>query len=386
MLIDNAANFRFLSELYALDAPSATLLCEYPSSNSDQTIFRNTTDFIIHDPFPPPPPQLLKTLGPHHLMCGWGNRIPVTSQLAPPNSLCDHWQKVFGHDGCPHWKPFEPSDQHIVLFPHQSIQTSSQAIDPAINYALHSKEVIEKIDCPQAEVFDSVRFPCIVKLSHGYAGLGNFLLQSASDETAMRQQLKQHWPESTLVINSVIEDIVSDHGVQFYLRKDGTVVWLGLTEQQFNASKRWCGGTYSSGLQTELIEPFTPIVEATAKYLHSQGCFGVVGVDILTNRAGECFLVDVNPRLTGITPFLIASRIFERDFGYTHGSYAASFRYNGNIEGLLQHADSYDDAKVLVLAAVEQSADDQPHTTCHISVSSESETTTTRIFLELAAR
>ena len=66
----------------------------------------------------------------------------------------------------------------------------------------------------------------------------------------MRKQLKRNWPDATVVINSVIENIVGDFGIQFYLHRDGSVVWLGLTEQHFNQAKRWCGGTYSNHLQT----------------------------------------------------------------------------------------------------------------------------------------
>ena len=178
MVIKFSDDVRFLAELYHNDAPSACLLAEYPSSNSDETVFQNKTQFIIHDPFPPPR-ELLTSLGPHHLMCCWGDSLPVTSQVAPPAMLTQHWQRVFGDNGVPNWKNFDASDRFITLFPHQSISPARQLVDPAINYELHSKEVIEKIDCPQAKIFDSIQPPCLVKLSHGYAGLGNFFIRSA---------------------------------------------------------------------------------------------------------------------------------------------------------------------------------------------------------------
>ena len=248
MPIEIPDNLRFLSELYVTDSPESCLLTEYPSSNSDETRFQNNTSFIIHDPFPPPKRELLKCLGPHHLMCGWGNHLPVTSEVPPPDLLLNHWERIFGSGGIPIWTEFNPSDRFITLFPHQSLTVEQQVIDPATNYELHSKEVIEKIECSQAEVLDSVKPPCIVKLSHGYAGLGNFMIHSSDDEKAMRDQLTKHWPDSALVINSVIENVVGDYGVQFYLCHDGSVVWLGLTEQHFNESKRWCGGSFTLSL------------------------------------------------------------------------------------------------------------------------------------------
>ena len=86
----------FLSELYFEDAPESRLLAEYPSSNSDDTVFQNRSQFVIHDPFPPPRTELLKVLGPHHLMCGWGNHLPVTSQIKPPAVLLEHWSRLLG--------------------------------------------------------------------------------------------------------------------------------------------------------------------------------------------------------------------------------------------------------------------------------------------------
>lgn len=291
-MIETLPELRFLSELYKADAPDAWLLAEYPSSNSDGTIFQNKTQFIIHDPFPPPPPELLKILGPHHLMCGWGNEVVVTSQISPPPILLDHWKRVLGEDGVPSWKSFEqhaPSGQFITLFPHQSLESERQVIGPETNYELHSKQVIEKIDCPQADVLDSIEPPCIVKLSHGYAGLGNFMIQSQSDVDAMRSQLDRHWPSAVLVTNSIIENVAGDFGVQFYLRRDGSIVWLGFTEQKFTEKNKWCGGTYSFELQSELFDELSKIVQPAGQYLASQGYFGLVGIDILRNSANEFF-------------------------------------------------------------------------------------------------
>lgn len=371
--IETLPELEFLSELYAQDSPESRLLAEYPSSNSDETRFQNKTKYIIHDPFPPPPRELLLTLGPHHLMCGWGKRVAVSSQVPPPVQLLDHWQRVFGDDGIPDWQPINGESTYFTLFPHQSLPDAQQSIDPEVNYRLHSKEVIELIDCLQAEVLPSVHPPCIVKLSHGYAGLGNFLIRDENDEVTMRRRLQVHWPDAVLVINSIIENVTGDFGVQFYLRRDGTMVWLGFTEQHFDNNKKWCGGTYSAKLQGELFDSFCTMIKPVGAYLHTQGYFGVVGIDILRDSSNKFYLVDVNPRLTGITPFLMASRIFAKD-GNDEGVYAASCRFNGGIEALIDAAVKVNDARVLVLSAFEDDLDkSNPTTICHLSVSSDSQ-------------
>lgn len=376
----------FLSELYAQDAPDAVLLAEYPSSNSDETQLQNRSKYLIHDPLPPPNRALLKVLGPHHLMCGWGRYLPVASEIPPPPELIAHWQKHFGNAGCPIWLPLSlaasgetstacaEQPQYITLFPHQALPPQQQCVDPDINYELHSKKVIEQIDCSQATVLDSITPPCIVKLSHGYAGLGNFIVRNQADLAKLQQQRNSLWPEAQWVVTDIIENITGDFGVQFYLRKDASVVWLGLTEQHFDAHQRWCGGTFSASLQHDLFDSLCGIVEPVGEYLHRHGYFGLVGVDILRDSAGRFFLVDVNPRLTGITPFLMASRIFARRDGLHEGVYQASQRFPGAIEQLLGAAENVPDAKVIVQSVFEQtSSAAELATTCHISVSSHSQ-------------
>ena len=377
------AEFDFLSELYRDDAPDARLLAEYPSSNSTETQFQNQSKFIIHDPFPPPRRELIKVLGPHHLMCGWGRHVDVTSDIEPPTILLDHWRKIFGDAGCPNWVPFDPNANYITLFPHESLPPERQVVDPETNYALHSKEVIARIDCPQAEVLESIEPPCIVKLSHGYAGLGNFLVKDSSDEVAMREELAKHWPDAELVVNSIIEGITGDFGVQFYLHRDGSMVWIGLTEQLFDENNRWCGGKFSASQQTQLRDELCRIVEPVGAYLHGCGYFGLVGIDILRDLNNDFYLVDVNPRLTGVSPFLVASRLFTRD-GLNEGIYQASCCFNGTYEQLITAAESKSNAKVVLLSAIEeQKNSSETKTTCHLSVTSNSQSTNQQVLVEL---
>ena len=370
MPLEIRPDVRFLSELYASDVPDAVLLAEYPSSNSDQTRFQNRVRFIIHDPYPPPRRELLKILGPHHLMCGWGGQINVSSEVRLPDVILQHWKHVFGADGCPTWQAYDPDARYVTLFPHESIPADRQVVEPNANYAVHSKEVIAKIDCPQARVLSSIKPPCIVKLSHGYAGLGNFCIREVADEVEMRQQLDRHWPNAVVVVNSIIEDIAGDYGVQFYLGRDGSMVWLGVTQQHFDTETRWCGGSFSASLQDQLFEDVGQIVESTGRHLHESGYFGLVGVDVLCNDRGEHFLVDVNPRLTGISPFLMVSRIF-RGQGLPEGIYRASVRFPGSLAELVAVAERTTDARVVVLSAYEEAGGTK--TVCHLSASSNSQ-------------
>lgn len=382
--IERIAPDVFLSELYAQDCPNAVLLTEYPSSNSDATRFENRTKYIIHDPTPPPGWELLKVLGPHHLMWAWGNQIPVCSEVPLPKALSGHWQRVLGDHAVPTWTGIPDDAKFITLFPHQSIGHDAQVVEPQNYYRLHSKEVIEKIDCPQAAVLDEITAPCILKLTHGYAGLSNFFVREEGDADVALAEIKKKWPEARYVVNSIIEDIQTDVGVQFYLKRDGTAVWLGFTEQRFDENGKWSGGCFSAEAQERRFDDLAKMIKPTAEYLHGEGYFGVVGIDVVTNVHRQQFLVDVNPRLTGITPFLMSSRMFAAQ-GLGEGIYLASFKFTGSLEQLVCKAESFltsqSPARVVVLSAFEDSAGE--FTTCHLSVTSESQSQNQAVLSQL---
>ena len=366
---DSLSEFRFLSELYASDSPDAVLLAEYPSSNSAETRYQNTDKFIIHDPYPPPESSLLKVLGPHHLMYCWGDSLPVTSDIKPPDILIDHWAHIFGDDVRPHWQSLDEKASHITLFPHESLKTEQQEVDPEMLYAVHSKEALAHIDCPQAGFLESISPPCIIKLSHGYANTGNFFIHDEKDAQKAQAYIDRHWPDAKTVINELIEDIDEDYGVQFYLRQSGEIVWLGFTEQIFNKQNRWAGGRFSAKIQDKLYPEFIKIARPVAEYLHQNGYYGVVGIDILQNNKGELFLVDLNPRLTGITPFLTASRLFSKE-EMNEGIYCPSLPFPGTLAALIETVENIQDAKVAVLSAYEDLKASK--TLCHISVNAPS--------------
>ncbi|MEM9943783.1 MAG: ATP-grasp domain-containing protein, partial [Planctomycetota bacterium] len=295
-----------------------------------------------------------------------------------------HWKSIFGSEGVPRWESFDSADReksYLTIFPHEKISASQQAVNPEVNYFLHSKEVIEKIACPQAAVLPRVSYPCVAKLTHGYAALGNFFLRNSEDEREMRNRLADQWPDAKLVVNSMIENIVDDFGVQFYIQKNGGVIWLGLTEQQFDDSFRWCGGVYSHDQQTNLFESLRPFVAATGDYLARRGYFGVAGIDVVQNSSGDMFLVDVNPRLTGVSPFLIASRIFAKKEGWKEGAYHASLKFQGTMDELISKVESVSKARAMVLSAVERTK--QGFTICHFSVNSDSQERNLKVVLEI---
>lgn len=377
---DSLTDVRFLSELYVCDAPGAVLMTEYPSSNSPETRFQNTSKYIIHDPFPAPEAGLLKTLGPHHLMYGWGQHLPVTSEVAPPLALMAHWDAVLSEAACPNWVPLQDDQTYITSFPFEAIRADRQVIAPDTLYHLHSKQAIAEVPCSQADVYEAVQFPCVLKLSHGYAGLGNYVVHNDAELAKAKADIAASWPDAPIVINQLLCDIIGDYGVQFYLDKQGVITWLGFTQQLFSDTGRWTGGIFNAEIQDKFYPEFYEIAEPVAHYLHKNGYFGIVGIDILQTKANGFFLVDLNPRLTGITPFLMMARTFIAD-GFSHGLYAASVDIEGSLSAVITRAQAMSDARVLVLSAYE--APGSSTTKCHLSISGTSQAACEHALLSL---
>ncbi len=321
----------------------------------------------------------MKVLGPHHLMCCWGNLLPVTSEIRPPDILFQHWADRFGTEAVPNWQAFDARHRYTTIFPLEGLSSQQQEIDPEVNYLLHSKEAIGHIPCPQAEILDEMKPPCVVKLSHGYAGLGNFFVLSRQDKITTQNYIDTHWPESQTITNTIIDDVSRDFGIQFYLSKSCKIHWLGFTNQKFDSNLKWAGATFSSKEQDIFYAEFQKIVEPVADYLHEHSYFGLVGIDVLRCRNNKQYLIDLNPRLTGVTPFLLASRQLLNQ-GHSEGIYATSLKFDGSTENLILAAKSSDSATVIIYSVIEE----KPGVTqCHASAHANSQSDCEKALIQI---
>jgi len=294
--------------------------------------------------------------------------------------LLAHWDAMLSQAGCPNWVPLQDDQTYITSFPFEAISADRQVVPPDTLYHLHSKQAIAEVPCSQAEVYEAVQFPCILKLSHGYAGLGNYVVRNDAELATAKADIASSWPGAPIVINQLLNDIIGDYGVQFYLDKQGVMTWLGFTQQLFSDTGRWTGGIFNADIQDEFYPEFYEIAEPVAHYLHENGYFGVVGIDILQTKANDFFLVDINPRLTGITPFLMTARLFIAD-GFSHGFYATSVYIAGGLSDVIARAQTVSNARILVLAAY--NAPGSSTTKCHLSISGASRQACERALSEL---
>jgi hypothetical protein len=93
----------------------------------------------------------------------------------------------------------------------------------------------------------------------------------------------------------------------------------------------------------ELLAPYALDV---ANYMLKVGYWGFAGIDVLLDGEGKGFVVDVNPRVTGSMPALVATPGIHEKYGFNVGKFRKSTKwsYPGGKEELLAKADEWNAA------------------------------------------
>ena len=370
-----------LSDYYAEDLSRAVFLPEYPSSNNPSARFFNRSRYLIHDPVPPPDGALLNILGPHHLLSAWGDRLPAWPGRPPSAALRAHWEEKLGFS--PQIVAPASRDICITLFPLETIELRRHAVRPDVHYELLSKETIRRIPCPQPAVVGPGAYPCVLKLSHGYSGTGNYFLTSETDDRRACGIVERNWPAARTVRTEVVGSVRGDYCTQFYLTREGRIHWIGVTDQVFDPQGRWSGASIEAELQADLRDRLMPVVRPVAAYLHAKGYFGLTGVDILRDASDRLYVVDLNPRINGSTPFLLMFQTM-RERGLAAGCYYSSVEYAGPGDALIEATrPRRRQEEIVLLSYIEGPNSDT--TECHVAVFAETLDACQRIFRRVFA-
>lgn len=198
--------------------------------------------------------------------------------------------------------------------------------------------------------------PCIAKTTHSMASKGIFVIRNDEDELAFEEYISQSG-KPTFVVTEFV-DIDRNVACHFFIHPSGEITWFGSNENHRNADGSWSLDSYLIMKdQAELKEMQLPFVKDIAEYCQSLGFWGFCGIDVLFDKMGKGYLVDVNPRVTGSCPSLMAAQLFQNKYGFEYGL----FRRTGDIcfygceEKLFQEVTSYNNdheghSKVLVFS------------------------------------
>lgn len=258
-----------------------------------------------------------------------GDDIPTILMEKPADALLSYWREHFGHkydnlDIYPHQSVFDELNQSdkyekiLTLFPFDHLAKEKHAVDPDEHYRLLSKVTLAEmgVHYPNFTAYDlnevniedvktPDEFPFLVKVSHGLAGEGTYIIRNKEDldfcAIDIRQYLKMGLVRTVLVSEFVLNE-VGNYCVQFYVDKQGKATLLGATNQMVTEDGEMIGGVIR---YSDTMDKFHHKIAVLSRFLHKHGYFGVVGVDVLENMDGEMFVIDANIRVNGSTPLCV---------------------------------------------------------------------------------
>mmetsp|Transcript_17462 Transcript_17462/g.24485 ORF Transcript_17462/g.24485 Transcript_17462/m.24485 type:complete len:504 (-) Transcript_17462:86-1597(-) len=331
--------------------PTAVMLFESPSTSSSVTSFQNTTNYLLHD-YPTSPPQYWSVMRPVRYSAMAGDALPVWVAQTPVTPLLEHWSRSIPIFKKPNYLTSDlvahveanPGTKVLAYLPLEQLPSANHAVPPKVHYHLAGKAAIPSISPRSPALYPSTSAafrPCVVKVTHAMGSLGIFVIKTDEDERKMAEFLEATGRPD--YISSEFVDIQRNLACHFFVDPSGEVTWFGYSENmKLEFAPHWSSdSTFCIDKQDEMRELLAPYALDTANYMLSLGYWGFAGIDVLFDRSGKGYIVDVNPRVTGSMPALVATPGIHEKYGFTVGKFRKSTKwsYPGTKEELLAKAD-----------------------------------------------
>jgi len=199
---------------------------------------------------------------------------------------------------------------------------------------------------------------------------GIFVIRNDQDQAECFQVLEETGSPNYVVTDFV--EIVRNLAAHFFIHPTtGDVTWFGSSENLLDDDGNWSSDATlrCQSEQDELRELMAPYVQDVAQYCLSQGYWGACGIDILIDDTGRGFVVDVNPRVTGSCPALMALTKLQQQQQDPNAasSWVGTFRrstdhaYPGPATVLLQQVEEFNasqnDMRIVVFSFCERAPD-----------------------------
>jgi ATP-grasp domain len=196
---------------------------------------------------------------------------------------------------------------------------------------------------PQLLANTQDRRPCICKTTHSMAGKGIFIIRNDQDELEFETFIAETGNPTYVVTEFV--DIERNVACHFFIHpnRDG-ITWFGSNENRRMDDGSWSpDSTIIKQEQEHLRDIQLPFVKDVVSYFQSLGFWGFCGVDVLFDKSGKGYLVDVNPRVTGSLPAIMVGHLLYNKYGYEYCLFrrSARYAYKGTAESFMQKVNDY---------------------------------------------
>jgi len=368
---------KFFSDLVAegleyLNHPSedVVMIYECPSSNTDKTSFQNVDNYFIHD-YPPTPVTHSMLLLPlrYSVMNGDATSVFFAGQV--PNALVAHWHASIPGFKEPHFIPAIPTNAKVHAYlPMEGFENNVH--DPDVHYRLAGKDVINEMTDKTTKLLPNTKTvrPCIAKVTHAKGSLGIFVIRNDDDEAEFAEFLDISGNPDYVVTELV--NIHQNLSCHFFMHPNGDVIWFGSSENLQLADGTWSDDSTIELKKQELYrEMMAPYVRDVVQYCLLNGHWGFAGIDVLFDFDGAGYTVDVNPRVTGTMPALMAAQLLNRsDLEIGKFRKSSKYTYFGGCDELMAKVEAYnakhsEESMIIVLSAFES---EPSKTFCNMAV------------------
>lgn len=347
------------------DSKEVVMVYESPAcSNANSgSSFYNGDLFQFHD-YPLTTSDSKTVLGPLRYGAMTGAGLPTYLQSPPPAGLLEHWAKSIPDLVLPSFCREIPDTAKVCAYlPLEQFQ-SRHLIDPHVHYEIAGKDAIPNMTLQTTKLLpdmDTVR-PCIVKVNHSMGGRGIFVIENDQDKADCLEKLEEAGGPGFIVTDFV--DIERNLAAHFFIHPSGDITWFGSSENLLDREGGWSSDATIRCMQEqdELKDLLAPFVQDIAQYCLSRGYWGACGIDVLMDPQGKGYVVDVNPRVTGTCPALMAfQKLAASNYDrFAQGVFRRSkkYVYPGTAEQLLRDVEAYneshDDCRVVIFSLFER--------------------------------
>lgn len=341
------------------DAENCVMLFESPSSSDPQSVFYNCSAFRFHDYPVAKSTRAKHLLGPcrYSLMNGTAFPTYLKGGVAP-EGLVEHWEAtVPGFERPTFVSEIAQVTTVYAYLPCESIK--KHVNDPHVHYHMAGKDALHLMTKKTTNLLPNtkVQRPCIAKTTHSMASKGIFIIRNDEDEREFEAFLAESGNPSFVVTDFI--EIDRNAACHFFIHPNGDITWFGSNENHRRADGSWSMDSYLIMQDQEVLKEMQlPYVKDVAEYCLSLGFWGFCGIDVLFDKEGQGYLVDVNPRVTGSCPSLLVAQLFQDKYGYEYGL----FRRNGDncfygseqeLFDLVQQHNESQDSKIVVFSCCE---------------------------------
>ena len=258
------------------------------------------------------------------------------------------------------WRPQAWMTKHDCLNdPEEAYIINSKKYLITSGIRTPTSEIISLRDTNIADsssVFSARPLPFVVKLCRAGCGFGTFIVTNEGRRRSVVGALENYKARGVdEVLISEYIDLVQDLSVHFLIgaptseHNRNNPLILGITVQTLTKDGKWVGGYIDYSVQAELHDLVWETVRDTTQKL-PETFVGWAGIDIVVDRNGGQYVVDLNARFTGSMPICFMSGHFWKERGLPLAQFAA-FEYRGATDGIYDTLNSLiETGKIIVTA------------------------------------